>query len=310
MSSRYNNTPQNSSAQPARKGWRTISSNKSTPTPTPPPASGGGYADNDGGAEAQDFNSKTRLTDAEYEEALARQQSAYEGRSQTKTAAPAPAAAAVGVVQGPAPVTVAAPPTPVIGVALPAKPAVSASVSSASTISKPATTTNAFKQSSKSSSSKSMTVHRSGGGKTWEDNSLLDWDPSHFRLFVGNLSGEVTDETLQRAFQPFGSLTKVKVVRDNKTQLTKGYGFVAFRDPEDYFRAFKTMNNKYIGNHPVQLRKATTDVKPSAPPGKHRRGGAQGGHSGAGKNQKYKVSKGQNSSHSHNIRYTPSDKLA
>lgn len=256
---------------------------------------GSSYAEPDEG-KLPDFNSKARLTDAEYEAAVAQQQSAYAGRP--------PTTAADSVVQGPATVTV----PPVIGVALPAKPAAALSTS-ASTISKPAT--NNLSKPSKSSSSKSLTVHRAGGGKTWEDTSLLDWDPTHFRLFVGNLSGEVTDETLQRAFQPFGSLSKVKVVRDGRTQLTKGYGFVAFRDPEDYFRAFKTMNNKYIGNHPVQLRKATTDVKPSAPPGKHRRGGPQGGnsgHRGSGKNQKYKVSKGQNPGQ--DVRYTPSDKLA
>ena len=69
-------------------------------------------------------------------------------------------------------------------------------------------------------------------------------------------------------------MSKAKVVRNHKTQLTRGYGFVAFRDPEDYFKAFKQMNNKYIGNHPVQLRKATTDVKPTTTGDKKKHHGA------------------------------------
>ena len=114
------------------------------------------------------------------------------------------------------------------------------------------------------SSKGKMTVKRSGGGKTWEDHSLLEWDPSHFRLFVGNLSAEVTDEMLEKAFTQFQSLSKVKVVIDPRTRKAKGFGFVAFKDPDDYFRAFKELDGKYVGNHPIQLRKATTEIKPTA----------------------------------------------
>ncbi|KAK9467563.1 hypothetical protein V1512DRAFT_261472 [Lipomyces arxii] len=109
---------------------------------------------------------------------------------------------------------------------------------------------------------KRTTVIRSGGGKKWEDPTLLEWDPSHFRLFVGNLGGEVSDETLHKAFSKYPSLSRSRVIRDKQQELkSKGYGFVAFRDPEDYFRAFKDMNGKYIGSHPVLLRKAQTEIK-------------------------------------------------
>jgi hypothetical protein len=111
---------------------------------------------------------------------------------------------------------------------------------------------------------KHVTVKRAGGGKTWEDTSLLEWDPTHFRLFVGNLSPEVTDDMLETAFGRFSSMSKVKAVMDPKTGKNKGYGFVSFSDPEDYFKAFKEINGKYIGNHPVQLKKANTEIKPTA----------------------------------------------
>ena len=84
----------------------------------------------------------------------------------------------------------------------------------------------------------------------------------HFRLFCGDLGGEVNDDSLFKAFRQYPSLEKARVVRDKKTTKSKGFGFVAFSDPNDFMRAWKEMNGKYIGSHPVKLRKATTDVEP------------------------------------------------
>jgi hypothetical protein len=108
---------------------------------------------------------------------------------------------------------------------------------------------------------KRKTVVREGGGKTWEDATLLEWDPMHPRLFIGNLAGEVTDESLHKAFSKYPSLVKARVVRDKKSTKSKSYGFVSFSDTDDYFRAFKEMNNKYIGSHPVTIKRATSEVK-------------------------------------------------
>ncbi|KAK9384048.1 uncharacterized protein V2V93DRAFT_363418 [Kockiozyma suomiensis] len=108
---------------------------------------------------------------------------------------------------------------------------------------------------------KRITVIREGGGRKWEDPTLLEWDPSHFRLFVGNLGGDVADDAMLKAFQKYPSVSKAKVIREKSSGKTKGYGFVAFKDPDDYFRAFKEMNGKYIGSHPILLRKANTEIK-------------------------------------------------
>lgn len=125
-------------------------------------------------------------------------------------------------------------------------------------------------------SSKTRTVIRSGGGQTWTDSSLLEWDPAHFRLFVGNLAGEVTDESLLKAFSKYPSVRKARVIRDKRTTKSKGYGFVSFEDGDEYFRAAKEMNGKYIGSHPVQLKKSTTEIRPVA----IGKGGGKHGHAG------------------------------
>lgn len=133
------------------------------------------------------------------------------------------------------------------------------------------------------------TVIRSGGGTTWQDPTLLEWNPAHFRLFVGNLAGEVTDDSLLKAFAKYPSVQKARVVRDKRTTKSKGYGFVSFSDGDEYFQAARDMQGKYIGSHPVLLRRSTTEVR-AAPVqqkggkyGKHGKGGGGGGGgSGAG----------------------------
>ena len=109
---------------------------------------------------------------------------------------------------------------------------------------------------------KLLTVVRESGGQVWDDQTLLEWDPSHIRLFVGDLAGEVTDDTLFRAFSKYPTLVKARVVRDKKTDRSKGYGFVSFSTPDDFLKSWKEMNGKYIGSHPIKLRKATTELKP------------------------------------------------
>ncbi|KAI9172160.1 RNA-binding protein [Paramyrothecium foliicola] len=108
---------------------------------------------------------------------------------------------------------------------------------------------------------KKKTVVREGGGKKWTDDSLLEWDPSHLRLFVGNLAGETTDESLLKAFSRWKSVQKARVIRDKRTTKSKGFGFVSFSDADDFFQAAKEMNGKYIQSHPVVIRKANTEIK-------------------------------------------------
>ncbi|EKD20696.1 RNP domain protein [Drepanopeziza brunnea f. sp. 'multigermtubi' MB_m1] len=129
------------------------------------------------------------------------------------------------------------------------------------------------------------TVVRSGGGSTWTDSSLLEWDPAHFRLFVGNLAGEVTDESLQKAFSRWPSVQKARVIRDKRTTKSKGYGFVSFSDGDDFFQAARDMQGKYIGSHPVLLRRSTTEIKAVNPRDKNRDKHGKGG-KGKGKEDK------------------------
>ncbi|EDV28434.1 uncharacterized protein TRIADDRAFT_7323, partial [Trichoplax adhaerens] len=100
-------------------------------------------------------------------------------------------------------------------------------------------------------------ILRMAGGQVWEDTTLSTWDTNDFRLFCGDLGNEVTEELLTRIFSRYSSLQNVKVVRDKRSNKSKGYGFLSFKDSKDYLRAMKEMNGKYVGNRPIKLRKST-----------------------------------------------------
>ncbi|RCN36780.1 hypothetical protein ANCCAN_17338 [Ancylostoma caninum] len=47
-----------------------------------------------------------------------------------------------------------------------------------------------------------------------------------------------------------------RVVRDSRSNKSKGYGFVSFGESDDYVRAMREMDGKYVGNRPIKLRKS------------------------------------------------------
>jgi len=49
-----------------------------------------------------------------------------------------------------------------------------------------------------------------------------------------------------RVFGKYPSFQKAKVVRDKRTNKTKGFGFVSFKDPQDFIKAMKEMNGKSV----------------------------------------------------------------
>ncbi|KAB5536352.1 hypothetical protein GE09DRAFT_1176365 [Coniochaeta sp. 2T2.1] len=200
--------------------------------PFPAPAPGGAYA---GPSATQQEDSETAAQIAQWQSAyMPKDASAATAADTTKPAGSRYGAYSAGPQATPAAIGVAATPTA-------AETAAAAATAAAE---------------------KKKTVVREGGGKKWTDDSLLEWDPSHLRLFVGNLAGETTDESLLKAFSRWSSVQKAKVVRDKRTTKSKGYGFVSFSDPDDFFQAAKEMNGKYIQSHPVVVHKAKTEIKP------------------------------------------------
>jgi len=93
-----------------------------------------------------------------------------------------------------------------------------------------------------------------------------EWPDNDFRIFVGDLGHEVNDDALAKAFQKYPSFVKAKIVKDKRSKKSKGFGFVSFLTSDDFAKAIREMNGKYIGNRPVKLRKSTWDDRNPDPP--------------------------------------------
>jgi nucleolysin TIA-1/TIAR len=52
---------------------------------------------------------------------------------------------------------------------------------------------------------------------------------NHFHVFVGDLSPEVNDEALTKAFSAFPTMSEARVMWDMNSGKSRGYGFLAFR---------------------------------------------------------------------------------
>lgn len=60
------------------------------------------------------------------------------------------------------------------------------------------------------------------------------------------MGNEVGDEALGRAFQKYPSFLKAKVVRDRRTGKSKGYGFVSFKNSDDFIKAMREMDGNFM----------------------------------------------------------------
>ncbi|XP_024018591.1 polyadenylate-binding protein RBP45C [Morus notabilis] len=77
--------------------------------------------------------------------------------------------------------------------------------------------------------------------------------PEH-TIFVGDLSADVTDFTLQETFRAvYSSVKGAKVVTDRTTGRSKGYGFVRFGDESEQLRAMNEMNGQYCSTRPMRV---------------------------------------------------------
>jgi len=98
----------------------------------------------------------------------------------------------------------------------------------------------------------------------------------HFHVFVGDLSPEVNDEVLGKAFAAFGTLSDARVMWDMNSGKSRGYGFLAFREKTDAEQAIATMNGEWLGSRAIRVNWANQKTQ-GAPGGPTSGGGGGGG---------------------------------
>jgi polyadenylate-binding protein len=69
-------------------------------------------------------------------------------------------------------------------------------------------------------------------------------------LYVKNLTDDVDDERCRTEFAPFGNITSVKVMRDERG-VSRGFGFVCYTTSEEAMRAVHDMNGRLLNGKPL-----------------------------------------------------------
>jgi RNA recognition motif-containing protein len=95
------------------------------------------------------------------------------------------------------------------------------------------------------------------------------------KVFVGNLSFDVTREELIQVFNEVGSVVDAKVPTDRDTGRPRGFAFVEFEDEEGARRCIEQMNGRDLGGRSLRVNEAE-DRPPRAPGGMGRPPGGPG----------------------------------
>lgn len=76
------------------------------------------------------------------------------------------------------------------------------------------------------------------------------------KLYVGNLSYDVNNATLEELFTPFGSVRSAQVIQDRDTGRSKGFGFVEMADDNAARTAIAELHEKDCGGRPLTVNEA------------------------------------------------------
>jgi cold-inducible RNA-binding protein len=97
--------------------------------------------------------------------------------------------------------------------------------------------------------------------------------PVSKKLYVGNLSFNISKTDLEQMFASHGTVTSVQIITDRDSGRSKGFGFVEMESDADAQAAIAALNGKNIDGRDLTVNEA----RPQEP-----RAGGGGGRSGGG----------------------------
>ena len=99
-------------------------------------------------------------------------------------------------------------------------------------------------------------------------------------IYVGNLSYEVNERDLKEAFAAYGQVETVKIILDNYTGRSKGFGFVEMPNNSEAQAAIEALNDKELKGRALKVNTArprTENRRGRGGFGGSRKSGRQGG---------------------------------
>ena len=75
-------------------------------------------------------------------------------------------------------------------------------------------------------------------------------------IFVSNISYRVREEDLQAAFEKYGEVTSVKIIKDKETHRSKGFGFVEMSNDDQAREAINGLNGANLQDRALRVNEA------------------------------------------------------
>jgi RNA recognition motif-containing protein len=97
------------------------------------------------------------------------------------------------------------------------------------------------------------------------------------KLYVGNLSYNVTEGDLQTLFAQAGQVKEVALIMDRQTRQSKGFGFVEMMTDAEAQKAIEMFNNYELGGRNITVSIARPREERGGSGGGYRGGGGGGG---------------------------------
>lgn len=76
------------------------------------------------------------------------------------------------------------------------------------------------------------------------------------RIYVGNLSTETTEDDLRKAFEAFGQVRFVNIIRDSTTDESRGYGFVTMPLAKEAQAAIEKLRGRNLNGQEIAVQRA------------------------------------------------------
>lgn len=75
-------------------------------------------------------------------------------------------------------------------------------------------------------------------------------------IYVGNLSQETSEDQLREIFSAFGEVDTAKIIKDNFTGFSKGFGFVEMNNKQEGEKAIEELNNTELDSKSIIVNEA------------------------------------------------------
>ena len=76
------------------------------------------------------------------------------------------------------------------------------------------------------------------------------------KMYVGKLSREVTEEDLRQAFEAFGQVTSISIIKDKFSGESRGFGFVEMPGKVEAQSAMTGLNDKELKGRTLNVNEA------------------------------------------------------